>query len=329
MSFRACRGILLPLLALLSACEKVVDFPVEETGRIYICAMVGDPDNSRISVSVSQPAESPEQENIQASMVNIEVEADGKALEVKHIDGSRTAAIYSVKGDFTTGQKLTLRTDVQGLPSVTAETVIPEEIPDVRISKSIDNTKCTFSISVAEEKNSFFGVQIRYRKVYEFIGNVPDKDKDYYESQPVKEEFIGFHESSYNMELGDISSIGSILVARFSDQKMFMTSGLAEGSETIITVPVNRLYSGLVQSSQGPDPEDNYGIYEDYEYKVMLFRLSPEIYNHMRARKMAADSPIDPCLGFTPVTYTYTNVCDGLGFFGGVKTYVSEWSKFE
>ena len=293
--------------------------------------MIGDPDNSRIYISQSQPAEGSEQDKIKASKTHIEVKADDNALEVKHIDGALAGIIYSVSGDFTPGSKLTLRAEVEGLPSVTAKSVIPEEIPEVRIGKSVDKARCTFSISVAEskKKDSFFGVQIMYRKVYEFIGNVPDDIKRQYQSQPVKEEFIGFNEISYNMELGDLSSIGSTLVAELSDQKTLMTPGIAEGSETIITVPVNRLYAGLVQSSLGTAPEDNYGVYEEYEYKVMLFRLTPEIYNHMKARKMAADSPLDPSLGFTPVTYTYTNVSDGLGYFGGVKTYVSEWSKFE
>ena len=332
MSFRNCRGIfLLPLLAILSSCEKLVDFPADETGRIYISAMIGDPDNSRISVSVSQPTERPKQEYIKASKVRIEVEADGKALEVKHTDGTQTEAIYSVRGDFTSGQRLTLRTEVEGLPSVSAETVIPEEIPEVRISRSEDNQKCTFTLSVSEElkKKSFFGVQIMKRKVYEFAGNVPEKDKYYYESQPVKEQYAEFHETSYNMELGDISSISSTMSGRIYGQKMLITSGLAAEHETIIKVPVKKSYSGMIQSSQGPKPEDNYAIYEKYEYRVMLFRLSPEIYNHLKARRIAEFSPLDPCLGFTTVTYTYTNVCDGLGFFGGVTTYASDWNKFE
>lgn len=112
-------------------------------------------------------------------------------------------------------------------------------------------------------------------------------------------------------------------------QKMLITTGLAAEHETIINVPVKKSYSGMIQSSQGPKPEDNYAIYEKYEYRVMLFRLSPEIYNHLKARRIAELSPLDPCLGFTPVTYTYTNVCDGLGFFGGVTTYASDWNKFE
>ena len=83
MSFQACRGIfLLSLLAILSSCEKLVDFPADETGRIYISAMIGDPDNSRISVSVSQPTERPKQEYIKASKVRIEIEADGAFVKV-------------------------------------------------------------------------------------------------------------------------------------------------------------------------------------------------------------------------------------------------------
>jgi hypothetical protein len=332
ITFRTCQGILLAiLLATLPACEKLVDFPVDDTGRIYIRAMVGDPDNSRIYVSVSQPVEGSEQENIKASKVQIEIEADGRPLEVKHVDGTLTEAIYSVKGDLTSGRKLTLRTSVEGLPSVSAQTVIPEEIPQVRISKSSDKLKCTFSISVSEEarENSFFGVQIMKRKLYEFTGNIPDSEKNYYESKPVSEDLAGFYQTSYNMELGDLSSIKDEMVAEFAGQKMFITSGSAEGEETVLEIPIKKLSDGLVQGSQGPKPEDNYAIYEYHEYKVFLYRLSPEIYNHLKARKFAENSPLDPCLGFTPVTYTYSNVCDGLGFFGGVKAYVSQWNKFE
>jgi hypothetical protein len=40
----------------------------------------------------------------------------------------------------------------------------------------------------------------------------------------------------------------------------------------------------------------------------------------------AADVPIH--LGFTPATYTYTNIEGGLGMFGAVSVYESDWIRF-
>ena len=111
---------------------------------------------------------------------------------------------------------------------------------------------------------------------------------------------------------------------------MQIEAGEPSGNETLVNVSITPSSGGLVSGHfNSSAPERNYEIYEYWEYKVLLYRLSDEIYKHMKAIYIRDYYPLEPSLGFTPVTYTYTNVCDGLGFFGGVTTYASDWNKFE
>lgn len=73
----------------------------------------------------------------------------------------------------------------------------------------------------------------------------------------------------------------------------------------------------------------NSKITEAYEYNIKVFCLSPEIYHFLKARYMIDWTDIPVHLGFTPVTYTYTNVEGGIGVFGGASAYESGWIRLE
>ena len=72
-----------------------------------------------------------------------------------------------------------------------------------------------------------------------------------------------------------------------------------------------------------------YEIYECFEYKVKVCRLSAELYHCFKALYIADNSDAPIHLGFSPVTYTYTNVEGGLGIFGAMSVYESDWRYYE
>ena len=77
------------------------------------------------------------------------------------------------------------------------------------------------------------------------------------------------------------------------------------------------------------DKRVKYEIYETREYNVKVFRLSPEMYHSFKARYIMDWSDIPVHLGFSPVTYTYTNVKGGLGVFGAMSSYESGWFRID
>ena len=111
---------------------------------------------------------------------------------------------------------------------------------------------------------------------------------------------------------------------------MQIEAGEPSGNETLVNVSITPSSGGLVSGHFNISaPERDYEIYEYWEYKMLLYRLSDEIYKHMKARYIRDYYPLEPSLGFTPVTYTYTNITGGLGVFGGVSGYGSEWTRIE
>jgi hypothetical protein len=68
-----------------------------------------------------------------------------------------------------------------------------------------------------------------------------------------------------------------------------------------------------------------YEVKRTCKYKLKVYRLSPQTYQCMKARYIAEYSDAPLHLGFSPVTYIYTNVEGGLGIFGAASCYESDW----
>ena len=340
--------ILILLLAL--SCERIIDYPVDENGRIYVDAVVGTEDADRINLVVSRPAfgsEAVSAEDIRLSLTN-----DGKSVELvrdmdyeSDIEGEIS---YLVHGDFQPGQKLELRAEAEGLPSVKALTSVPARMPDVEVTcrevKSYrDDEEYSGSSSLRTlwelhltmderpDKDSFFGVQVLKEVSYDTLGKVPEHHWEDYENAG-KTEYDALHINSKSGEGGSISSVEKELMVAFAGGDMRVLVAEADGDASALDVyvyPTNsHRRSGSYHYNEAGEEVWEWEVQEIYKYKIIVYRLSPEIYHCFRARYMIdmADVPID--LGFTPATYTYTNIEGGLGMFGAVSTYESDWIRF-
>ena len=340
--------ILILLLAM--SCERIIDYPVDENGRIYVDAVVGTEDADRINLVVSRPAfgsEAVSAEDIRLSLTN-----DGKSVELvrdmdyeSDIEGEIS---YLVHGDFQPGQKLELRAEAEGLPSVKALTSVPARMPDVEVTcrevKSYrDDEEYSGSSSLRTlwelhltmderpDKDSFFGVQVLKEVSYDTLGKVPEHHWEDYENAG-KTEYDALHINSKSGEGGSISSVEKELMVAFAGGDMRVLAAEADGDASALDVyvyPTNsHRRSGSYHYNEAGEEVWEWEVQEIYKYKIIVYRLSPEIYHCFRARYMIdmADVPIH--LGFTPATYTYTNIEGGLGMFGAVSTYESDWIRF-
>lgn len=340
--------ILILLLAL--SCERIIDYPVDENGRIYVDAVVGTEDADRINLVVSRPAfgsEAVSAEDIRLSLTN-----DGKSVELvrdmdyeSDIEGEIS---YLVHGDFQPGQKLELRAEAEGLPSVKALTSVPARMPDVEVTcrevKSYrDDEEYSGSSSLRTlwelhltmderpDKDSFYGVQVIKNVSYDTLGKVPEHHWEDYENAG-KTEYDALHINSKSGEGGSISSVEKELMVAFAGGDMRVLAAEADGDASALDVyvyPTNsHRKSGSYHYNEAGEEVWEWEVQEIYKYKIIVYRLSPEIYHCFRARYMIdmADVPIH--LGFTPATYTYTNIEGGLGMFGAVSVYESDWIRF-
>lgn len=334
------------LFILLLSCERAVDFPQDDSGKIYINAIVTG-SLARVNVMVSQPLNGSEE--VTAEEVKVVMETEGESLQLIR-DPDYAASYpgevsYVTEKTFVPGQRLTLMAEAEGLPSVTAQTTMPEQLPvpvmdckrmfahmkkDPELVtdhlEEIFNFRITLDEPVSE--NSFFGVQLLVRKFHEYTGNVRDRDKEYYDS--LSEE--GYDDIFVNSEMMDNPALSSQKVDMIIDyeggEMKVMPASSVDG-KSVLEVPVRATEKRLIRGSYGQNPEDQYEIYECFEYKVRVYRFSTEMYHCFRALYILDNSDAPIHLGFSPVTYTYTNVVGGLGMFGAMSVYESNWKSYE
>ena len=202
LSFRVYRGIFFLFILLITACEKVVDFPVDETGRIYIDAIVGQKDGGRINLAVSHPALG--SEDASAEDITLHLKADGEPVslvrDMDYVPESEGMVSYLVEGSFRPGQKLELEAGSPTLPSAKALTTVPASLQDVKLTyKKVNTYKnrdpeqmmgnlitlLEFNMAMDEKPGTdiYFGVQVCKRAVYDTVGTVPDHTWEQYEKK--------------------------------------------------------------------------------------------------------------------------------------------------
>lgn len=343
LSFRACRGIFLCFIILASSCEKSVVFPADKDGRIHISAMLGTGEQDRIDVTVSRPVMG--NETLSADAVSLYLEADGTPVALNKGEMQDGTVSYDLEGTFSTGQKILLRAEAEGLPSVKAVTTVPKSLPQVRIEPRVvesyrdrddaQNMADLYPVRnfhvVLDEKpqdNSYFAVQVLRKTVYDIIGAPSDRILEKYLSMSGIVKYDDLYSNTSPTEGGAISSMEKEMLLEYSGGEMLVAPVENEDGKSVLDVYVAITERRLVSASYtntGGEQFINHEIYEDFEYDVKIYRLSPELYHCMRARYIVdkSDAPIH--LGFTPVTYTYTNVVGGLGMFGAVSMYETGW----
>lgn len=342
------------LLLLLVSCEREVDFPVDADGRIFIESFIGRAEGDRINIRISQPAYG--EESTSAENVSVYLEADGKPVGLERdMDYESDGGVsYILTEKVSPGQKLRLAAAAKGVPSVEAVTSVPQQISDVVIKSRLATVHKVedpyqlsseprelreFQITTSDrlDKEAYFGVQVCKRIVHDTIGRVPD---DVWENYKAKQDLVEVDDLYVNGEssegIGISSSEEEVFVEFEGGEMRCMTPSESDGNVIgeVYVKPHNKYmvaanYGYIFDPITETDKRVKYEIYETQEYNVKVFRLSPEMYHSFKARYIMDWSDIPVHLGFSPVTYTYTNVKGGLGVFGAMSSYESGWFRID
>ena len=325
------------LLLILVSCERDAKFNPDDTGKIYLYGIVSDGRDDLIKVNVSRPVFG--EEAAMPEDVSITLEADGNEVEltrdVEYVSSGDGEIAYLVNEPFASGQKLTIRAESAGLPSAEAVAVIPEPLPEFAVSHSVEesyrvkdgnllygtfSTLSKFHVVIDEEysKDAFYGVQVLRKKHIEVVGT-PDYPID--ESRYGKEEYDNIYEYPVMTEL---SSVKHEIIIDHDGGELLVAEMIDEDGKIAFDVYVDNEPRYMTDAEWEGD-ELVYACYEYYEYKIKVFRIPHEMYHSLRSEYIKENSDAPLHLGFSPVTYAYTNVKGGLGMFAAVTSSETEW----
>ena len=325
------------LLLILVSCERDAKFNPDDTGKIYLYGILSDGRDDLIKVNVSRPVFG--EEAAMPEDVSITLEADGNEVELirdmDYVSSTDGEIAYLVNETFTSGQKLTLKAESAGLPSAEASTMIPEQIPEVTVSHSAEESYrvkdgdllygtfsilSKFHVVIDEEfsKDAFYGVQVLKKKQIEVVGTPEDPiDKSLYGN----EEYDNIYEYPVMTEL---SSVKHEIIIDHDGGELLVAEMIDEDGKMAFDVYVDN-EPRYMTSAEWTGDELVYACYEYYEYKVKVFRIPNEMYHSLRSEYIKENSDAPLHLGFSPVTYAYTNVKGGLGMFAAVTSSETEW----
>ena len=334
------------LLLVLASCERHVDFPVVEHGRIHVDAIIGKEQQDRININVSQPASG--SEATCAEDVTLQLEVDGQQVLLKrdaeYVPEYEGEISYLIPEKLHPGQSLKLTAQAENLPQVQAHTSVPELVENVDISSSLvqvykndlqggqsENMRTLreFKISTADELDDegFWGVQVRRRSVLDSVGTVPPERWEVWESRHGVEQSEEFY---VNFKFGtDVSSVDVEMVVDFRGEQMRVMKSSKEEDRVAIMVYVQPHRERSLLEGNYAGNSILWEIHEKFEYYITLHRLSPEMYYCMRAQYIMKYAKPDESWGISSPAYLYTNIEGGLGQFGAMSTYKSGWFRVE
>ena len=325
------------LLLILVSCERDARFNPDDTGKIFLYGIVSDGNDDMIKVNVSHPVFG--KETAMPEDVKLTLEVDGNEVElirdVDYVSSGDGEIAYLVNEPLASGQKLTLKAESTGLPSAEAVTVIPEPIPEFAVSHSVEesyrvkdgdllygtfSTLSKFHVVIDEEfsKDAFYGVQVLKKKQIEVIGTPVD---------PIDESLYGHEEYDNIYEypvMTELSSVKHEIIIDHDGGELLLTELNEEDGKVSFDVYVDNEPRYMTNAEWNGD-ELIYACYEYYEYKVKVFRIPHEMYHTLRSEYIKENSDAPLHLGFSPVTYAYTNVKGGLGMFAAVTSSETEW----
>ena len=333
------------LMVLLVSCEKIVDFPIEEHGRIYVNAIIGHTDQDRININVSKPTYG--SESAKAENVVLCLEADGQPVPLErymdHEPEFEGEISYLITEKLLPGQNLKLTAHTENLPEVQAVTSVPVPLEKVDVSarltevvkeevggyssNSVSFLK-EFKISVDNEvgEDEFWGIQIRKKTVLDTLGAVPPEQWDSCKELHGTEQNEAFYVSQKNSS--EISSVDLEMVTIFEGGQMRVTASTKEEDKATATVYIAHYIPRRLRGSYIGNIME-WEIHQNYEYNVKVCRLSPEMYYCMRAEYIKEWSNPPVHMGFGSASYLYSNVEGGLGMFGAMSSYDTGWFKID
>lgn len=163
------------------------------------------------------------------------------------------------------------------------------------------------------------------------VYDTPDKE-DYYAAEFIRKEV------STNLVTGEINEYENITDLMDTEQTGDMNENSLMG--LYIDEYMRRLYvfSDISASENHILELGGYVTCNDYignpdfeiknMYRVIVHKISPELYRHFRAEYMIDNDELGG-IGLRPPILSYSNIRDGLGIFGSMSSFTTDWTGYK
>lgn len=295
---------------------------LDRDGKLYLICVPGGSDTTVFSLKAAYPVSGDRSSLSDVRNAEVKLTSGGRPVDLLRADGSVPGiaeGMYYTVEKFPAGEILEMEASIDGLPSVSARTAVPAPFPryDVRIESVQLSGKDTgvreglsFRVTFDDQEDSrFYGMQVMAR-----LPSSEEKD-GYYE----------YYKSPFYMDENTVfSNLAPMLTISYTGASRLGTSTFSEAPMV--------LWDGNSWESARKELVLEYldtdGILDGdmmkSEFKVIMYRLSPEFYRYAKACFVAENNPLVN-MGLASPSFTYTNVSSGAGIFGAVSMSETDW----
>lgn len=308
--------IYLILTAVLSSCTYHFELDeVDAREKPVLYCFPSNKDTTVIQLSKSIPISKREPLDKSVRNADIHFTVNGKEQAIYWNEDSTSslpAQCYYTLGKWRKNDRLQLQSASTGLPAITAQTVMPDNFPlkGIRLTPKGDSNN-TLQVLVTFKDdggtNDYYGIRMMKKEI-----RARDNEKD-----------ISFHSVEFDLKgepllnnLSDLDEIFMLSNRLFRDLYIWSDDKI-QGKE--YTIRLNMDYQKDYEYDW-----DNSSYRE--EYKIYLYKLSPEFYNYFKTLNNINNNDLGNH-GLSPMFHHYTNVSNGIGVVGACQITETEWLK--
>ncbi len=330
------------LLALaMSSCEYVLDFSGGDMNpRLFVFGMPGSSDMTVVKLHSTVPMGDRTSGPLPLDDARVSLVVNGEEVVMVRAD---EAVPDLPEGSFYTmhpvlpGDKVEVKASAGGMEPVWAESLVPGEFPENEVDVEVDSwlyenhpARLRFSVRFKDDAETMdhYAMQVLLMKEYysfsldngsevlgheyEYIKPVGDYEDDGgMELYPFRRPVI----LNYNSGL-DLYSEQDAPMMIFDDRNFADGEGIMEFPAKYVEDEVSEAtwMNGVLLDEKG----------YHCSYMVILYRLSPELYNFIRTNEIQSSNLLI-LLAAAPPSYVYTNIHGGVGVFGGISRTETDW----
>lgn len=308
--------IYLILIVVLSSCSYHFELDeVDASEKLVLYCFPSNKDTTVIQLSRSVSVGKREPLDKSARNADIHFTVNGKEQAIYWNEDSTSslpAKCYYTLGKRGKNDCLQLQVASTGLPAITARTFMPDIFPlkEIRLAPrgSSENTlQVLVTFKDDEGTNDYYGIQMMKKQI-----RTEDNEED-----------VSFYSVEFDLK-------GEPLLDNQSDlDEIFMLSNCFFGNLYIWSDDKiqGKEYTLRLNMDYQKDFEydwDNSSYRE--EYKIYLYKLSPEFYNYFKTLNNINNNDLGNH-GLSPIHHHYTNVSNGIGVVGACQITETEWLK--
>ncbi|MDR3118871.1 MAG: DUF4249 domain-containing protein [Mediterranea sp.] len=290
---------------------------VDATEKLVLYCFPSNSDTTVIQLSRSVPVnkKEPSDKNMRNADIHLTVNEEEQAIYWNEDPTSTLPAqCYYTLRKWKPDDCLQLQANVKDMPVITAKTTMPGNFPleEIRMipkkgSKNTLQVLITFNDDSATKDH--YGIRLVKKRI----------------TRSDDEENVSFHSVEFDLKdeplLNNLSDLDEIFM---SSNHFFQDLYIWDDTEI-----QGRKYTLRLNTDYQEDFEvnwDNYNFSLSLQYKIYLYRLSPEFYNYFKTLNTINNNDLGNH-GFSPTFLHYTNVSGGIGVMGGCRITETEWLK--